>query len=170
MFACRGAFTCHLKLELPVRRCTHPTPPFCALLGSGLGLLAQIFSRPSPDMRRWVAIPFLLWDSGVLHTACSVRTQRATASSPQRAGNATRPYSNRNCYAGLGLLSRVFDLSATTSALRLASSEKLAIAVWLARHGEGGRPADLFYSLRLYMLSHIRLYMYKLQPVGSFCE
>ena len=50
---------------------------------------------------------------------------------------AVRPYSGRNCYAGLAS----FESStlATTSARRLASSEKLAIAVLLARHGEGGR-------------------------------
>ena len=43
-------------------------------------------------------------------------------------------YSGRNCYAGLAS----FESStlATTSARRLASSEKLAIAVLLARHGE----------------------------------
>ena len=45
--------------------------------------------------------------------------------------------SGRNCYAGLAS----FESStlATSSALRLASSEKLAIAVLLARQGEGFR-------------------------------
>ena len=50
---------------------------------------------------------------------------------------AMRPEYGRNCYAGLAS----FESStlATMSALRLASSEKLAIAVWLARHGDGFR-------------------------------
>ena len=45
--------------------------------------------------------------------------------------------SGRNGYAGLAS----FESStlATTSALRFASSEKLAIAVWLARQDEGFR-------------------------------
>ena len=55
----------------------------------------------------------------------------------EEARPAMRPYSGRNCYAGLAS----FESStlATTSALRLASSEKVAIAVLLARHGECGR-------------------------------
>ena len=56
-----------------------------------------------------------------------------------------RPYSGHICYAGLAS----FESStlATTSALRLASSEKVAIAVLLARHGECGR-AGSFEMLR----------------------
>ena len=48
-----------------------------------------------------------------------------------------RPYSGHICYAGLA--SSESSTLATTSALRLASSEKVAIAVLLARHGECGR-------------------------------
>ena len=50
---------------------------------------------------------------------------------------AVRPYSGRNCYAGLAS----FESStlATTSALRLASSEKVWPSLLLARHGECGR-------------------------------
>ena len=48
-----------------------------------------------------------------------------------------------HCRPGFLRVFDIGDLVVTTSALRLASSEKLAIAVWLARHVRGGRAPDL---------------------------
>ena len=68
----------------------------------------------------------------------SVSISKDPAMRPSCLITAMRQYSGRNCYAGLAS----FESStlATTSAQRLVSSEKLAIAVLLARHGEAVEP------------------------------